>query len=71
MVLPVTVEEEEEHEDDIDEDVRCMRVVMSVFDEETATEVIKSYLNLLRGTELPEEARIIFKHCDFDSVSGE
>ena len=46
VAVPVEEQEEESDEEDIDEDERCMRVVLSVFDEETATEVIKSYLNL-------------------------
>ena len=46
------------------------KVVQSVFDEETATEVIKSYLKLIRDAELPEESKLTFKHCQFDSDSG-
>ena len=48
----------------------CFRVVLSVFDEETATEVIKSYLTILRDAVLPEEARINFKKVHFESDSG-
>ena len=59
-------EEEEEEEDE-----RCLSVVRSVFDEDTATDVIKNYLWLLKGTVLPEQARIIFKLCLFESDSGE
>ena len=70
VAVPVEEEEDEPDEEDIDEDERCMKVVTSVFDEETATEVIKSYLNLLRNTELPEKAKITFKHCHFESDSG-
>ena len=46
------------------------KVVQSVFDEETATEVIKSYLQIIRDAELPEESKLTFKHCQFDSDSG-
>ena len=46
------------------------KVVQSVFDEETATEVIKSYLKLIRDADLPEESKLTFKQCQFDSDSG-
>ena len=46
------------------------KVVQSVFDEETATEVIKSYLKIIRDADLPEESKLTFKHCQFDSDSG-
>ena len=58
-----TEEEEEEGE-------RCLSVVRSVFDEDTATDVIKNYLWLLKETVLPDQARIIFKLCLFESDSG-
>ena len=41
-----------------------------MFDEETATEVIKSYLKLIRDADLPEESKLTFKQCQFDSDSG-
>ena len=68
--LPDTMEEEIEEDEFEDENERCLHVVRSVFDEETATEVIKNYLWLLRGAVLPERARIIFKKCFLESDSG-
>ena len=41
-----------------------------MFDEETATEVIKSYLKLIRDADLPEESKLTFKNCQFDSDTG-
>ena len=70
VVNTFNVEEDDEEDQFEDEDTRCMQLVQSVFDEATATEVIKSYLKLLRDTELPEESCIIFKHCEFESESG-
>lgn len=69
VVIP-NHEEEEEEEEYGDEDERCMQVVKSVFDEETATEVIKSYLTLLRDQQLPEQSKLQFRHCQFDQTSG-
>ena len=45
-------------------------MVRSVFDEDTATDVIKNYFWLLKETVLPDQARIIFKLCFFESDSG-
>ena len=50
--------------------ISFFKVVQSVFDEETATEVIKSYLKLIRDADLPEESKLTFKQCQFDSDSG-
>ena len=69
---PVKVDDEEEvtEEEPEEESERCMSVVRSVFDEETATEVIKNYLWLLKETVLPDQARIVFKFCFFETDSG-
>ena len=84
VVLPQDEEQDSDGED-LDDEEHCMRlvvmvpgnicklcfrVVLSVFDEETATEVIKSYLTILRDAVLPEEARINFKKVHFESDSG-
>ena len=47
---PVRVcdEESEEEDEDIEDDERSMKVVKSVFDEETATNFVKTYLQLLK-----------------------
>ena len=50
--------------------VSSFKVVKSVFDEETATEVMKSYIKILRDEDLPDEARIYFKRCHFDNDDG-
>lgn len=43
-VRPASPESDEEEEEEEEEDVRCMRVVKSVFDEDSATILVKSYL---------------------------
>ena len=43
VVRPASPESEEE-EEKVEEDVRCMNVVKSVFDEDTATVLVKEYL---------------------------
>ena len=43
-----TAAESDEEEEDIDEEVRHMNTVKSVFDEDTATNLVKNYLNFLK-----------------------
>ena len=50
---------------------RCMRVVRSVLDEETALDMVKTYLAFTREDEdIPEDVQIDFKDCEFDPDEG-
>ena len=71
-VLMPEAEDDPQDEDgeEMDEDERCMNIVRSVFDEETATEVLKSYLTILRDAKLPEKSKLGFRRCQFDEDSG-
>ena len=72
VVMPVEdLEDDKDDEgEEIDEDDRCLKIVRSVFDEETATEVLKSYLTILRDAKLPEKSKLGFRRCQFDEDSG-
>ena len=49
QIRPASPEsEEEEEEEELDEDARCMKIVKSVFDEETASMLVKTYLKYLK-----------------------
>ena len=84
---PDKMQEEAEAEEtgDETEEERCMRIVRSVLDEETALEMVKTYLQFtrvqgkvqqswfsfyLQEADIPEMAQIEFHMCEFDPDLG-
>ena len=53
-----------------DDEVKCLRVVRSVLDEETVLEMVVTFLQMTHDNSIPQTASIIFSSCYFDKESG-
>ncbi len=53
-----------------DDEVKCLRVVRSVLDEETVLEMVITFLQMTHDNSIPQTASIIFSSCYFDKESG-
>ena len=60
-------DDEEMFEDD---EVKCLRVVRSVLDEETVLEMVITFLQMTHDNSIPQTASIVFSSCYFDKESG-
>ena len=61
--------ESDDEDEDADEDVRCMNIVKSVFDEDTATKLVKNYLKFSKVRERKNyEVKHVLIMIDFQNV---